>query len=164
MPLKLNMPGDIPKDLMAAAEDSEMAVEDDLLAVVPAPEKPFSAKVVNALSKALAEAGKVMGLEAIPETYTGMVEALEPDTIRFLAMFEQAASDYGSPFPVPLSELSTEESLTAVTAHLLQLARDPDFAEWLDQPADGEEVVEEEVTEETGGSKGSAEFDFMARI
>lgn len=146
MPLKFGakMKGDMPPDLMAATEQADAAVGDELAGLVPPPEKPYSPRVVTALAQAVAKLLAQVGIEGVEvETYTGPVPSLEPDDVRFLAMLAQMAADYGQPLPVGLGQIRGDSELTAITAHLTGLASDPGFKAFLDEDqAMGEELAQ----------------------
>jgi len=168
MPLTMKTPEGMPPDLMAAAEETDAAIGQELAATVPPFEKPVAPKVMDALAKAIAAAAKVMGMDLMPEKYSEPVTELDPDLVRFLSMLEAAASDYGAPFPVALSAIKDDKALTAITAHLLTLAKDKGFKDFLDMPAEGEtrgsEVTEEVMGEEEGPGGMTEGFDFAARM
>ena len=153
-------PDDMPQDLLDAAADADDIVGAELAALVPEFEKPINPKVMNALAKAIADVATVMGMDIQPDEYIEPVTELEPDVVRFLAMIDAAAQDYGKPLPVRLDALRTEGDLTALTAAMMQLADDQDFVAFLDMPFD-----EEEVDVESAGPEVPAEdFDFQARL
>jgi hypothetical protein len=156
---------DVPEDLLAAAQETDAAIGDELAALIPPFEKPINIKVMDALAKAVASAAKVMGMDIVPEKYTEPVTEFEPDLVRFLAMLGAAAEDYGKPLPPPDS-LRTEQDITALTAAIMELAKDKGFVEFLDMPAEGEdEGPEVEVNIEApmpGG--GMEDFDFASRM
>jgi hypothetical protein len=81
-------------------------------------------------------------------------------------MMAAAASDYGKPFPVELEDIKGDAELTAITAALTQLAGDKAFAEFLDAPAEPEEVIEEETVMPDGevDEEEVEEFDFSKRM
>ena len=67
---------------------------------MPAFDKPINTKVMNALAKAIADVGRVMGMDIVPDKYTEPVMELEPDVVRFLAaQLPGVAEDYGKPLP-----------------------------------------------------------------
>jgi len=160
MPATDNMP----QDLMDAATEADDIVGAELAALVPPFEKPINVKVMNALAKAVADVAAVMGMDIIPDTYTEPVMELEPDVVRFLAMIDAAAEDYGKPLPVRLDQLRSESDLTALTAGMMQLAADADFEAFLDMPTGDEPDVAIDV--EVAGPEGVAEedFDFSSRM
>ncbi len=124
------------------------------------------AKGEGGVTKAIAATGKVMGLDLPPESDDGRVEAMDADVARFLSMMAAAADDYGKPFPVELSDIKGDAELTAITAALLQLSKDKGFAEFLDAPADPEEVTEETIIEPDGAAEQAEEeeVDFRKRM
>ena len=159
-----SVPDDMPEDLLMAAQSADEAIGDELAALIPPFEKPINIKVMDALAKAVASAAKVMGMDIVPEKYTEPVTEFEPDLVRFLAMLGAAAEDYGKPLPPPDS-LRTEQDITALTAAIMELAKDKGFVEFLDMPADEGEGPEVEVNIEApmpGG--GMEDFDFASRM
>ena len=153
--------------LADAAADSDALMGDALMGIVPPPMKPYNGKVVDALAKALAEVLALFDMAVEPETYTGPVEALDPDLVRFLAMVSTAAEDYGQPLPIRLEEMRDEASLTRTTAALTQLANDADFAAFLEAPDEPmtETQVEVEVTAPgVDVIEEEEEFDFSQRM
>jgi hypothetical protein len=168
MPLVIatEAPQGMPADLAAIAEQQDDLIGEEMADLVPRPERPYSAKVYSALTKAIAAAAKVMGLDLTPESYSGPVEAMDADVARFLAMMAAAADDYGKPFPVELSDIKGDSELTAITAALLQLSKDKGFAEFLDAPAEAEEVTEETTIMPDGEveEEEEEEFDFAKRM
>jgi hypothetical protein len=168
MPLVIatEAPQGMPADLAAIAEQQDDLIGEEMADLVPRPERPYSAKVYSALTKAIAAAAKVMGLDLTPESYSGPVEAMDADVARFLAMMAAAADDYGKPFPVELSDIKGDSELTAITAALLQLSKDKGFAEFLDAPAEAEEVTEETTVMPDGEveEEEEEEFDFSKRM
>ncbi len=168
MPLDMgaSVPMDMPDDLMAAADEADAMVEDELSALMPPFEKPINVKVLNALAKAIAQASKVMGFEVVPETYTEPATELEPAVVRFLAMISAAAEDFGKPLPVSLDAVRTEQDLTTITAAIMQLAKDKAFADFLDMPAAGEDDADVQVDIEVGTPEGDMDedFDFASRM
>lgn len=159
---------DIPADLLAAAEESEGMVEDELAGMVEPFDRPVSPKVMNALAKAIAAGAKVMGFEVVPDRYTEPVAELEPAVVRMLGMLAAAASDYGKPFPVDVGDIRTEQDLTAITAAILELSKDKDFSAFLDVPADDAEpeanvAIGIEVSEPDGEDE-MEDFDFASRM
>jgi hypothetical protein len=168
MPLVIatEAPQGMPADLAAIAEQQDALIGEEMADLVPRPERPYSAKVYSALTKAIAAAAKVMGLDLTPESYSGPVEAMDADVARFLSMMAAAADDYGKPFPVELSDIKGDAELTAITAALLQLSKDKGFAEFLDAPAEPEEVTEETTIMPDGEveEEEEEEFDFAKRM
>jgi hypothetical protein len=69
-------------------------------------------------------------------------------------MLEQAATDYGNPFPVSIREAQTDDAMVAIAAHLLALAKDQGFKDFLESEPDGatemepEEMMEPQEAEE----------------
>jgi len=168
MPLVIatGAPQGMPADLAAIAEEQDALIGEEMADLVPRPGRPYSAKVYSALTDAIAKAAKVMGLDLTPERYTEDVAQMDGDVARFLAMMAAAASDYGKPFPVELEDIKGDAELTAITAALTQLAGDKAFAEFLDAPAEPEEVIEEETVMPDGevDEEEVEEFDFSKRM
>jgi len=157
------LPEDMPDDLVIVSAESDEAISEGLSDMVPTPERPYSGKTVDALAKAVADVARVMGLDVTPPKYEGKVEALDPDMVRFIAMIDAAAEDYGSPLSVSLPDLTTDAALTRLTVEMQDLAKDAGFAEFLDEPVDEEEVEEiDESVEEPDGE--DEDFDFAARM
>jgi hypothetical protein len=159
----------MPPDLMEAAQEADDIVGAELAALVPAFEKPVNVKVMNALAKAIADVGRVMGMDIQPDTYTEPVMEMEPDVVRFLAMIDATAEDYGKPLPVSLDALRTEADLTALTAAMMELAKDKDFEAFLDMPtgAEGDEpdvAIDVEVAGPDRGMEMEEDFDFSSRM
>jgi len=168
MPLAPDMPS-MPKDLRMAAEASDAEVESTLAGLIPMPEKPYSPKVVTSLANAISAVAKVMGLDLKPSPYTGPVAELEPEVVRFLAMVDAAAKDYGSPLPVSLDAVQGDKELTVITAHLMGLAKDKGFEEFLNMPVEEEEGMETEVEVKVkpgmeGEKEDEEEYDFASRM
>jgi len=155
-------PADIPADLAAVAMDSDAVIEDELAGLIPAPDSPYNARVLTALAKAISDAAKVMGLDLEPITYSEPEVRLEPEVVRMLAMLAAAADDYGQPFPVTLEQIKGDRELTAITAHLLKLAKDKGFADFLDMPSEGE--VEVEIKAGPAEVEVAEDFDFAGRM
>jgi hypothetical protein len=167
MPLMIaSAPQGMPADLAAIAEEQDELIGQELAGLVPRPDRPYSAKVYTALTDAISKAAKVMGLDLTPERYTEDVAEMDADVARFLAMMATAASDFGKPFPVELEDIKGDAELTAITAALTQLAADKAFAEFLDAPAEPEEVIEEETVMPDGDVEEEEveEFDFSKRM
>lgn len=138
MPMTISPPsGDMPPDLLAAASETDAEIGDGLAGLIQL-QSPANPKVLNALSSVLADFARVMGMEVVPEKYTAPTAELDPDLVRLLAMAEAASGDYGKPFPVAMADVADEKALTAITAHLTGLVKDPDFAAWLEGPSEGE--------------------------
>jgi hypothetical protein len=105
-----------------------------------------------------------MSVEA--EKYSGPVEALDPDMVRFLGMVSAAAEDFGKPLPIRLEEIRDEAALTRITAALRDLAADEDFREFLNGEAEAEPMTETEVAVEVTAPPVAVEedFDFAGRM
>lgn len=163
MPLTAKMPK-MPDDLRAAAEEADAEIEGALVSLIPAPERPYNPKTVTSLANAIAAVGKVMGIELKPDPYTAPVPELEPEVVRFLAMVDAAAKDYGQPLPVSLDAIRNDNDLMLITSHLMALAKDRDFKDFLNAPIEEEVTVEEGMDEEDGEETETEEFDFAARM
>jgi len=157
-------PSDMPEDLAAVDMDADAVIEDELAQLIPAPDSPYNSKVLTALAKAISSAAQVMGLDLEPITYSEPEVRLEPEVVRMLAMLASAADDYGQPFPVMLEDIKGDRELTAITAHLLKLAKDKGFKEFLDMPADGEVSVEITAGPADMDMEVEEEFDFSSRM
>lgn len=148
MPMKTKMPP-MPEELAMATAEADDMMGAELSMAMPKPDRPYSGKVASSLAQAVAKIAGLMGAEVVPEAYSGAVEALDEDLVRFLAMIEAAAADYGAPLPMALSELKSDAELTALTAFLMELAKDEGFAAFLNEGAgEAPEMEEEEVSEE----------------
>ena len=172
MPLSADMPS-IPEDLRMAAEASDAEIEGALSGLIPAPDKPYSPKVLGALAKAITEVAKLMQIDLKPEPYTQPAEALEPEVVRFLAMVDAASKDYGAPLPVALEDIRGDKELMIIAAHLTNLAKDAAFNDFLNMPLPeegmGEEGMETEVEVKVKPGKGEEmgeeeDFDFASRM
>lgn len=165
MPITIIASKKLPTELKSTAEEADTAMGEGIAALIPAPEKPYNPKVVTALAQATANVAKLLGLDVKAESYSGPVAELDPDLARFLAMLEKAAADYGQPFPTTLDSIKGDGDLTAITAHLIGLAKDRDFKAFLAEPAPGESVGSE-MGEEMGGSEEEEKkpFNFAARM
>ena len=161
--MPIDYPEDMPRDLIEAAEDTDDAIGAEIAELIPPPASPYNVKVLNALAKAIAAVGKVMGLDLEPESYTEPAARLDPDVVRFLAMYSAAAEDYGQPLPVALDMIRGDRELTAITAHLMKLARDSKFAAFLDAPAD-EADTEVRIEVRPGEEEVEEDFDFASRM
>ena len=147
MPMNIAPPsGDIPQDLLDAANATDAAVGDELAGLITL-QSPANPKVLNALSDALAKFAGIMGMQVAPEKYTAPTVDLDPDMVRLLSMAEAAGADYGKPFPVALADVTDEGALTAITAHIAGLNGDKEFAAWLESPGEGEGEGETEAPE-----------------
>lgn len=161
----------MPAELKKAAMSADDSLEAALMTEIPAPRRPFSGKVMKNLLDAAAKASMVFGAPVKLEISDAPAARLPGDVVRVLAMMEKAAEDYGDPFPVSLKSAVTDEALVAIAAHLLSLARDPEFKKFLqEEPAmpeeemgeeelPVEEMAEEEMTEEEMPEEGDFEFE-----
>jgi hypothetical protein len=130
----------LPEDLDMAAQEADDAMGEGMAARVPAPERPLKPSVLAAFRKAIQMVCKVMGVAcdvpAAPE--------IDPETARYYAMIEAAASAYGQPLPVGLEGLSNDRAITADTAAIMGLASDRDFKAFLQEQAPEGEAPEME--------------------
>ena len=132
----------MPAELKKAAMSADDSLEAALMTEIPAPRRPFSGKVMKNLLDAAAKASMVFGAPVKLEISDAPAARLPGEVVRVLAMMEQAAEDYGEPFPVSLKSAVTDEALVAIAAHLLSLARDPGFKKFLqEEPAMPEEEM-----------------------
>ena len=142
----------MPENLKAAAMSADDALEAALLTEIPAPRRPFSGKVMKNLIDAAAKASLAFGAPIKLEISDAPAARLPGEVVRVLAMMEKAAEDYGNPFPVSLKAAVSDEALVAIAAHLLSLARDPDFKKFLAEeptmPSEEMEAEELQVEEE----------------
>ena len=136
----------MPEALANAATKADRTLESALMTAIPTPRRPYSDKVLKNLVMAAAKASMLFG--APVEVEIKDASRLPPDLVRTLAMLEQAAADYGSPFPVSIREAQTDDALVAIAAHLLALVKDQGFQDFLTQDAAPEEVEEESMPEE----------------
>lgn len=163
MPVSYKMPSGMPSELRDLADRQDEMIGEEVSELIPPPSSPYNVKTLNQLAKAVEAVARVMGIEVQAEEYTEPEARLDDDLARFLTMIATAAEDYGKPLPVALDQIRGDRELTAIAAHLLQLAKDDDFEAFLDQPIaevdlevratpDGIEVEEEE------------DFDFSSRM
>lgn len=162
MPLYSDRSG-MPAEMADLASAQDDLIADEAADLIPPPSSPFNAKVLTALSKALASVGKAMGLDLTPESYSEPEARLAPEVARFLMMMAAAAEDYGQPLPVALDAIKGDKELTAITAHLMRLAKDKDFSAFLDAPAD-EERAEVRIEVSPDGMEEEEDFDFSSRM
>lgn len=157
--------GDMPAELADLAEAQDDLIAAEAADLIPPPSSPFNAKVLTSLSKALAAVAKVMGLDLTPESYSEPEARLAPEVARFLMMMAAAAEDYGQPLPVALDAIKGDKELTAITAHLMRLAKDKDFAAFLDAPVEDERTeVKIEVKPDGMEVEEEEDFDFASRM
>jgi len=156
----------MPAELKKAAMSADDSLEAALMTEIPAPRRPFSGKVMKNLLDAAAKASMVFGAPVKLEISDAPAARLPGDVVRVLAMMEQAAEDYGEPFPVSLKSAVTDEALVAIAAHLLSLARDPGFKKFLqEEPAmpeeemAAEELPVKEMQEEEMEDEDTFEFE-----
>lgn len=156
----------MPAELKKAAMSADDSLEAALMTEIPAPRRPFSGKVMKNLLDAAAKASMVFGAPVKLEISDAPAARLPGDVVRVLAMMEKAAEDYGNPFPVSLKSAVTDEALIAIAAHLLSLARDPEFKKFLqEEPAmpeeemQAEELPVEEMGEEEMPEEDTFEFE-----
>jgi len=156
----------MPAELKKAAMSADDSLEAALMTEIPAPRRPFSGKVMKNLLDAAAKASMVFGAPVKLEISDAPAARLPGEVVRVLAMMEQAAEDYGEPFPVSLKSAVTDEALVAIAAHLLSLARDPGFKKFLqEEPAmpeeemAAEELPVKEMQEEEMEDEDTFEFE-----
>ncbi len=156
---------DMPEDLLMASQSADDMIGDELASMIEPFDRPISPKVMDALAKAIGAAAKVMGMDIVPEKYTAPVSELEPDLVRFLAMMDAASADYGKPFPIALDAIRDESAITAITAHLMDLASDEKFEAFLDMDeAEAPEADVEINIEAPMPGGGEEDFDFASRM
>lgn len=155
MPMNVKKPSKMPPAMMEAAEEAEGAFE----GVIRAAEKPFDARVVGGLSKALAAAAKMFDIPVTVSTYDAPVEALDPDTVGVLMMIAEAAKDYGQPLPIAPEAVKSDNDLIAITSAVQALAKDPEFRMFL-AGAEEEGAMEEEAED----TEEAEPFDFAGRM
>ena len=103
MPIRpRNMPDDMPEELMAAADERDAMVDEQLDGIIPAADSPYNVKVLSAMADAVQAIASLMGIEVEIEQYNEATTRLDDDVARFLFMASKAAEDFGKPFPVSL--------------------------------------------------------------
>ena len=154
------MPITIPEELEDIGAERDALMADAAEAIIPAAETAYNVKAMEALSASLKAIADLLGVELVIEAYTEPSTTLDPQVQQFLLMISQAADDYGQPLPIALEELKGDTELTTITAHLVELAKDEAFAEFLaGEPEEGE--VEIEIS---GPGPMVEEFDFAGRM
>ena len=164
MPIRpKNMPADMPDELMAAADERDAMVDEQIDSIIPTVDNPFNIKVLAAMSEAIGSIASLMGIEVEIEAYDEPTTRIDDDVARFLFMASKAAEDYGKPFPVKLEDIKGDNELTTITAHLKMLAGDSGFKEFLmgEDDEGGETEVEIRVDAQP---QGDAEDLFMSRM
>ena len=144
----------MPEALSRAAGAADTRMESAMMTEIPTPRRPYSGKVLKSLVDAAAKASMLFG--APVEIEIKDPSRLPGELVRTLAMLEQAAQDYGNPFPVSIREAQTDDAMVAIAAHLLALVKDRGFKDFLEsEPGEmmepepeGMESEEEPVTEE----------------
>jgi hypothetical protein len=115
-----------------------------------APRGNFSKVVMNRLVSAYRKAQELMGFpedQMYPEFEADVTE-FPAEFVRGLAMMAAAAEDYGQPGLIELADISEDADVARLAATIESLVSDPDFADFLQSPLEGEEVGEEaEVAE-----------------
>ncbi len=163
MPIRpKNMPDDMPAELMAAADERDAMVDEQLDGIIPAADSPYNVKVLTSMAEAVQAIASLMGIDVEVEQYNEATTRLDDDVARFLFMASKAAEDYGKPFPVKLEDIKGDNELTSITAHMKMLAADEDFKKFLQGEAEPE-GAEVEVTVEAG-PRDDAEDLFMSRM
>ena len=140
MPLKEKQPED--SAMIVIAERSDDAIGDMLQDLIPKPERPYKGSTVTALADAVRKIVALMDRELEARPYPEPVPELDADLLRYLAATLAAAEDYGKPSPVKPEEIRGDNELIVITQHLLQLAKDRDFRDFL------EEELEEDLQED----------------
>lgn len=135
----------MPEALARAAGAADARMESAMLTEIPTPRRPYSAKVLKSLVDAAAKASMLFG--APVEVEIKDPSRLPGELVRTLAMLEQAATDYGNPFPVSIREAQTDDAMVAIAAHLLALAKDKGFKDFLESEPDGAAEMEPEEME-----------------
>lgn len=152
----------MPPELDMAAEEADMTLAQGLQSSMPRPVKPFDPRVVSFLYRVLNKCAKVMGTPIALEPELKAVDSMTPEAVRYLAMMLKAATDYGSPPPVSLEQIRTDQDLIAITAFLESLHKDPEFKAWLKEtPPKGEEMEEPEVMEEVEVEETPQDLDML---
>ena len=78
MPLSTMMkPEGMPDEMMRIAAAQDELIAEKAIERIPPPSKPYNIKVLNALSRALADLGKAMELDLTAVTYDEPAEQLE---------------------------------------------------------------------------------------
>ncbi len=161
MPIKM-MGADAPAEVREIGAERDAMMNDSMDGMLPFMDKPLNPKVLNALGKAINAVSKMMGIEVEVEQYDEAT-TLDDDVARFLMMMSTASEDFGKPFPVKLEEIRGDSEITAVTAHLMDLAGDPKFKEFLAGPGDDETEVTVKVMDDEPDDDDT-EFDFASRM
>jgi hypothetical protein len=165
--MPITMKGDYPEEIGQIGAERDALMNDAMDSIMPPLDKPINAKVLNALAKAINAVSKVMGIEVEIEQYDEAT-TLDDDVARFLMMMSTAAEDYGKPFPVALDAIRGDSEITAITAHLMDLARDPKFKAFLEEPMEGETEVEIKVSRDMDDDEEmedeDEDFDFASRM
>jgi len=154
MPISTGMPA-VPPEILAAAKKRDEVFGAALADSVPTPMKPYNAKAVTALAKAISEVARLFGLRIEPKPYTAPLDRLTPDLARVIAMITAAAKEYGQPLPVELKELRGDTELTALTAAISTLAKDTEFRDFLNKSTPEEKKAGVEIEVKIG--KGDEE-------
>lgn len=139
----------MPEALARAADTADARMESAMLTEIPTPRRPYSAKVLKSLVDAAAKASMLFG--APVEIEIKDPSRLPGELVRTLAMMEQAAADYGNPFPVSIREAQTDDAMVAIAAHLLALAKDQGFKDFLESEPESEGMESESEGMESEG-------------
>lgn len=142
----------MPEALARAAGTADARMESAMLTEIPTPRRPYSAKVLKSLVDAAAKASMLFG--APVEVEIKDPSRLPGELVRTLAMIEQAAADYGNPFPVSIRKAQTDDAMVAIAAHLLNLVKDKGFKDFLEAEPEAEGPEGESEPE---GPEGEAE-------
>ena len=143
MPLQEKMPKDR-ADVVIIAEQSDDMIGDMFAELIPRPERPYKGSTVTALADAIRKVVALMDRELEARPYDAPVDELDPDLVRYLMATLEAAEDYGQPSPIKPEDIRGDNELIVMTEHLLRLARDRDFRDFLDEELDEELALDGE--------------------
>ena len=164
MPVNYDPPSDMPRELRDLADRQDERIGEEVSELIPPPESPYNVKTLNQLAKAVEAVARVMGIQVDAEEYNEPQARLDTDLARFLMMIATAADDYGQPLPVRLTELRGDRELTAIAAHLLQLAKDEEFEAFLDQPIEEVDLEVRAAPDSMDFEVEEEDFDFASRM
>ena len=132
--------------LIVIAEQADDNIGDMLQDMIPKPERPYKGSTVSALADAVRRVVALMDRELEERPYPEPVPELDADLLRFLAATLAAAEDFGKPSPVKPEDIRGDNELIVITQHLLELAKDRDFRDFLDEELEDMEDDEEMMT------------------
>ncbi len=167
MPFASTQSVPLPPEFDEIADEENAAIDDALNVVIPAPDRPYNPKVVTSLGKAVAKVAALLGLDLGDGEFTGPVEELDPDLVRFLVVVSKAAEEYGQPLPVALEDIRGDAELTTLAAAITSLSTDRDFKDFLNQDVpDSEPGLPEDEDDEgpAAGDEDDEDFDFASRL